>query len=127
MNNFLFNIKQSFSIVYRNRRLIYPSLFILLLVIHLSFYSIINLSGILSSKSSSNCLNKNNQNNFLRFLNQISSDNNQINKIDNHENDIISLNLLESVNSNITELALYYEFIQNISTYSYYGKWELFY
>ena len=127
MNNFLFNIKQSFSIFYRNRRFIYPSLVILLLVIHLSFYSIINLSGILSSKSSSNTSNKNNQPNFLRFLNQISSDINEKNKIDYQENDIISLNLLESVNSNITELALYYEFIQNISTHSYYGKWNNFF
>ena len=32
--------------------------------------------------------------------------------------------MLESVNSNITELALYYEFVENITSHSYYGKWE---
>jgi hypothetical protein len=78
-----------------------------------------------SSKSSSNFKPKNSQSNFLRFLNQISSDN-KITQLDNTENDILSLNLLESVNSNITELALYYEFVQNITTHSYYGKWDNF-
>ena len=120
MDNILFHIKQSFSIFYQNRRLIYPSLFILLLVIHFSFYSIINISQIFFTESSTS---KNSQSHFLRFLNQISSDNKII---DNNEKDIISLNLLESVNSNITELALYYEFVNNITYLSYYGRWDNF-
>ena len=96
MDNILFHIKQSFSILYQNRRLIYPSLFILLLVIHFSFYSIINISQLFFSESSTST---NSKSNFLRFLNQISE-----NKIlDKNEKDIISLNILESVNSNITE------------------------
>ena len=78
-----------------------------------------------SSKSSSNFKTKNSQPNFIRFLEQISSDN-KVRNIENTENDILSLNLLESVNSNITELALYYEFVQNITTHSYYGKWDNF-
>ena len=120
MDNILFHIKQSFSIFYQNRRLIYPSLFILLLVIHFSFYSIINISQIFFTESSTS---KNSHSHFLRFLNQISSDNKILDK---NEKDIISLNLLESVNSNITELALYYEFVNNITYLSYYGRWDNF-
>ena len=125
MDSFFFNIKQSFLIIYRNRKLIYPSLLILVFVLNFSFYNIVNISNMFSSKSSSNFKPKNSQSNFLRFLNQISSDN-KISQLDNTENDILSLNLLESVNSNITELALYYEFVQNITTHSYYGKWDNF-
>ncbi len=41
------------------------------------------------------------------------------------ENEEIKLfNLLEAINSNVTELALYYEFVENITSHSYYGKWE---
>ena len=123
MDNFLFNIKQCFSIFYRNRRLIYPSFLIILLVFHISFYSIINILNIFSSKTISNTSMKNSQPNFLRFLNQISQDKYLLDK---NEKDILSLNLLESVNSNITELALYYEFVQNITGHSYYGRWENF-
>ena len=121
MDNIFFNIKQSFSIFCRNRRLLYPSLLIILSVIHISFYGIINISEIFSSKNINNSSIKNSQSNFLRFLNEISSDKNEKN-----ENEILSLNLLESVNSNITELSLYYEFVQNITSHSYYGKWEDF-
>ena len=71
MDNIILNIKQSFYILYQNRRLIYPSLFILLLVIHFSFYSIINISQLFFSESSTS---KNSQSHLLRFLNQISSD-----------------------------------------------------
>ena len=125
MDNFFFNIKQSFLIIYRNRRLIYPSLLVLIFVLNFSFYNIVNISNMFSSKSSSNFKTKNSQPNFIRFLEQISSDN-KVRNIENTENDILSLNLLESVNSNITELALYYEFVQNITTHSYYGKWDNF-
>ena len=125
MDNFFFNIKQSFLIIYRNRRLIYPSLLVLLFVLNFTFYNIVNISNMFFSKSNSNFKANNNQPNFLRFLNQISSDN-KASHLDNTENDIMSLNLLESVNSNITELALYYEFVQNITTHSYYGKWDNF-
>ena len=123
MDNFLFNIKQCFSIFYRNRRLIYPSFLIILLVFHISFYNIINTLNNFSSKTISNSSTKNSQSIFLRFLNQISQDKLLIDK---NEKDILSLNLLESVNSNITELALYYEFVQNITGHSYYGRWENF-
>jgi hypothetical protein len=123
MDNIILNIKQSFYIFYQNRRLIYPSLFILLLVIHFSFYSIINISQLFFSESSTS---KNSQSHLLRFLNQISSDNKIDDNIYINENEILSLNLLESVNSNITELALYYEFVQNITYHSYYGRWDNF-
>ena len=72
MDNIFFNIKQSFLIIYRNIRLIYPSLLVLIFVLNFSFYNIINISSILSSKFSSNFKAKNSQPNFLRFLNQIS-------------------------------------------------------
>ena len=123
MDNFLFNIKQCFSIFYRNRRLIYPSFLIILLVFHISFYSIINTLNNISSKTIFKSSTKNSQSIFLRFLNQISQDKYLIDK---NEKDNLSLNLLESVNSNITELALYYEFVQNITGHSYYGRWENF-
>lgn len=38
--------------------------------------------------------------------------------------EMMSFNLLEAINSNVTELALYYEFVENITSHSYYGKWE---
>ena len=75
MDNIFFNIKQSFLIIYRNRRLIYPSLLVLIFALNFSFYNIVNISSILSSKFSSNFKAKNSQPNFLRFLNQISQDN----------------------------------------------------
>ena len=122
MNNILFNIKKSFSIFYQNRRFIYPPLFILLIIVHFSFYNIINLFDYSESKSTSNSVSNNNQPNFLRFLNQISNNNVKIPT----ENEILSLNLYEAVNSNITELSLYYEFVQNITSHSYYGRWDNF-
>ena len=122
MNNILFNIKKSFDILYENRRFIFPPLFILLIVIHFSFVNIINFIDIFKSKSPGNSSTKNNQPNFLRFLNQISNNNEKL----PNENDILSLNLYEAVNSNITELALYYEFVQNITSHSYYGSWNIF-
>ena len=122
MDNIIFFIKQSFIIFYQNKKLIFPSLFVLLLVIHFSFYSLINLNEILNSKNIIDSSTSNPQPNFLRFLNQES--NNKINNLPNNE--MLSLNLLESVNSNITELGLYYEFIQNITTHVYYGRWENF-
>ena len=123
MNNILFYIKQSFYIFHQNRRLIFPSFIVLILVMNFSFYSIINFSNIFNSKSSQNSSSKNSQSNFMRFLNQISSDK-PINDIE--ENDLLALNLLEGFNTNVTELGLYYEFVQNITTHSYYGEWQNF-
>ena len=123
MNNILFYIKKSFSIFYQNRAFIFPSLFILLLVINLSLYSLINLNDFFISKSLPNTSNSKSQPHFLRLLNQFSSST----KINNEQNnDMLSLNLLESVNSNIKELGKYYEFVQNITKHNYYGKWENF-
>ena len=123
MRNFLFYIKQSFSIFYQNRKLIIPSLLTLLLVMNISFYNIINLSNVFNLKSSDISQNKNKQSHFMRYLNQISSNaEKNINNIE--ENELHALNLLEGFNANVTELSLYYEFVQNITTHNYYGKWE---
>ena len=125
MSNFLFYIKQSFSIFYQNRRLIIPSLIIVLLVMNISFYSIINFSNIFNLNSSELSQSKNRQSNFMRFLNQISSNSDKtINNVE--EKELLALNLLEGFNTNVTELSLYYEFVNNITTHSYYGKWENF-
>ena len=78
MDNIFFNIKQSFLIIYRNRRLIYLSLLVLIFVLNFSFYNIVNISNVsnvFSSKFSSNFNGKSSQPNFLRFLNQISQGN----------------------------------------------------
>ena len=120
MENILFYLKQSISIFNQNRVHIVPSFIILLLVINFSFYSIINFSKFKSSNSSSNIERKKENQNFLRFLNQkVLKDYKRV------ENEEIKLfNLLEAINSNVTELALYYEFVENITSHSYYGRWE---
>ena len=120
MSNFLFYIKQSFSIFYNNRVHIIPSFIILFLVLNFSFYSILNLS-IFNPSSTSNTKQKKEKPSFLRFL----SEKIPIMNVERKENEEIkSFNLLEAINSNITELALYYEFVENITSHSYYGKWE---
>ena len=120
MENILFYLKQSISIFNQNRVHIVPSFIILLLVLNFSFYSIINFSKFKSSNSSSNIEQKKENQNFLRFLNQkVLKDYKRV------ENEEIKLfNLLEAINSNVTELALYYEFVENITSHSYYGRWE---
>ena len=120
MSNFLFYIKQSFSIFYNNRVHIIPSFIILFLVLNFSFYSILNLS-IFNPSSTSNTKQKKEKPSFLRFL----SEKVPVVNVERKENEEIkSFNLLEAINSNITELALYYEFVENITSHSYYGKWE---
>ena len=121
MNNILFYIKQSISIFYNNRVHIVPSFIILLLVLNFSFYSIINISKLNSSSSKSNSNQKNENHNFLRFLSEKIS---LINLKRKENEEFKSFNLLEAINSNVTELALYYEFVENITSHSYYGKWE---
>ena len=121
MNNILFYIKQSISIFYNNRVHIIPSFIILLLVLNFSFYSIINISKLNSSSSKSNLNQKNENHNFLRFLSEKVS---FINLKRKENEEFKSFNLLEAINSNVTELALYYEFVENITSHSYYGKWE---
>ena len=121
MNNILFYIKQSISIFYNNRVHIVPSFIILLLVLNFSFYSIINISKLNSSSSKSNSNQKNENHNFLRFLSERIS---FINLKRKENEEFKSFNLLEAINSNVTELALYYEFVENITSHSYYGKWE---
>jgi len=121
MNNILFYIKQSISIFYNNRVHIVPSFIILLLVLNFSFYSIINISKLNSSSSKSNSNQKNENHNFLRFLSERIS---LINLKRKENEEFKSFNLLEAINSNVTELALYYEFVENITSHSYYGKWE---
>ena len=121
MNNILFYLKQSISIFYNNRVHIVPSFIILLLVLNFSFYSIINISKLNSSSSKSNSNQKNENHNFLRFLSERIS---LINLKRKENEEFKSFNLLEAINSNVTELALYYEFVENITSHSYYGKWE---
>ena len=121
MSNILFYIKQSISIFYNNRVHIVPSFIILLLVLNFSFYSIINISKLNSSSSKSNSNQKNENHNFLRFLSERIS---LINLKRKENEEFKSFNLLEAINSNVTELALYYEFVENITSHSYYGKWE---
>jgi len=121
MNNILFYLKQSISIFYNNRVHIVPSFIILLLVLNFSFYSIINISKLNSSSSMSNSNQKKENPNFVRFLSEKISFIN-IKRKENEE--FKSFNLLEAINSNVTELALYYEFVENITSHSYYGKWE---
>jgi len=121
MNNILFYLKQSISIFYNNRVHIVPSFIILLLVLNFSFYSIINISKLNSSSSMPNSNQKKENPNFLRFLSEKISFIN-IKRKENEE--FKSFNLLEAINSNVTELALYYEFVENITSHSYYGKWE---
>ena len=120
MENILFYLKQSISIFNQNRVHIVPSFIILLLVLNFSFYGVINFSKFKSSNSSSNIEQKKENQNFLRFLNQkVLKDYKRV------ENEEIKLfNLLEAINSNVTELALYYEFVENITSHSYYGRWE---
>ena len=121
MNNILFYIKQSVSILYNNRMHIIPSFIVLILVLNFSFYSIINISKLISSNSISNINEKEENQSFLRYLSEKIS---FINVKKKENDEIKPFNLLEAINSNVTELALYYEFVENITSHSYYGKWE---
>ena len=121
MNTFLFYIKQSVSIFYNNRMNIIPSFIVLILVLNFSFYSIINISKLISSNSISTLNQKEENPSFLRYLSEKMS---FINVKKKEKDEIIPFNLLEAINSNVTELALYYEFVENITSHSYYGKWE---
>ena len=121
MNTFLFYIKQSVSIFYNNRMNIIPSFIVLILVLNFSFYSIINISKLISSNSISTLNQKEENPSFLRYLSEKMS---FINVKRKEKDELIPFNLLEAINSNVTELALYYEFVENITSHSYYGKWE---
>ena len=100
---------------------IIPSFIVLVLVLNFSFYSIINISKLISSNSMSNLNQKEENQSFLRYLSEKIS---FINVKKKENDEIKSFNLLEAINSNVTELALYYEFVENITSHSYYGKWE---
>ena len=121
MNTFLFYIKQSVSIFYNNRMNIIPSFIVLILVLNFSFYSVINISKLISSNSISTLNQKEENPSFLRYLSEKMS---FINVKKKEKDELIPFNLLEAINSNVTELALYYEFVENITSHSYYGKWE---
>ena len=121
MKNILFFIKQSINIFYNNRVHIVPSFIILIFVLNFSFYNILNISKLKSSSSLKDSNHKKESTNFLRFLGE------KINlfSLKNKEaEEFKSFNLLEAINSNVTELALYYEFVENITSHSYYGNWE---
>ena len=121
MKNILFFIKQSINILYNNRVQIVPSFIILIFVLNFSFYNILNISKLKSSSSLKGSNNKKESPNFLRFLGE------KINvfSFKNKESEEFKgFNLLEAINSNVSELALYYEFIENITSHSYYGNWE---
>ena len=113
MSNFIFYLKQSFHIIYNNRFHIIPSLFIIIIFLNFSL-NIINISSFKKNNSNNDSIQRENQSNNLRFLSQV----------ENSNSEILSFNLLEAINSNITELALYYEFVENITSHSYYGNWE---
>ena len=100
---------------------IVPSFIVLILVLNFSFYSIINISKLISSNSISNINEKEENQSFLRYLSEKIS---FINVKKKENDEIKPFNLLEAINSNVTELALYYEFVENITSHSYYGKWE---
>ena len=121
MKIILFFIKQSINIFYNNRVYIVPSFIILIFVLNFSFYNILNISKLKSSSSLKDSNHKKESPNFLRFLGE------KINlfSLKNKEaEEFKSFNLLEAINSNVTELALYYEFVENITSHSYYGNWE---
>ena len=121
MKNILFFIKQSINILYNNRVQIVPSFIILIFVLNFSFYNILNISKLKSSSSVKGSNNKKESPNFLRFLGE------KINvfSFKNKESEEFKgFNLLEAINSNVSELALYYEFVENITSHSYYGNWE---
>ena len=121
MKNILFFIKQSINIFYNNRVHIVPSFIILIFVLNFSFYNVLNIYKLKSSSSLKDSNHKKESSNFLRFLGE------KINlfSLKNKEaEEFKSFNLLEAINSNVTELALYYEFVENITSHSYYGNWE---
>lgn len=119
MKNIIFYLKQTISILYQNSLYIIPSFFTLIIVFNFSFYSILNLSKYTSSLPDSN--KKKESSNFLRFLSENIP---LLNYKRQEKEEMMSFNLLEAINSNVTELALYYEFVENITSHSYYGKWE---
>ncbi len=119
MDNLLFQIKQSIKFLLKYKIILFPFLFILLFLILCSinptvlfFFTNINITNGKNIK-------------YPRRL-----DNNHSNLINEIENDEffhdVNLTLVEGMNTNLSNILIYYEFIDSIS-HTYYGDWENLY
>ena len=115
MDNLIIHIKQSIKIFIKYKVLLFPFLLILFFLF-LFFYMTI--------------LPDNNNSKSPRKLDNIININNMTNEKDIINHDIlfhdVNMTLIEGMNTNLTDILLYYEFIDSIS-HTYYGDWKNLY
>ena len=116
MDNICLYIKESIEIFKKNKKLLIPSTIVLVLVFYVHCMPLLsNIKNIFINKNTKNNVN-------LRLLNEPKKENNIV-PFYNLEN----LTLVEGIDINLTETLYHYEFIQNISSQTYYGRWENLY
>ena len=120
MDNLLFQIKQSIKFFLKYKIILFPFLLILLFL----FLCFINPTVLFFFTRIKVINNKNIK--TLRKLDN-NSYNNSTNEFENDDffNDV-NLTLIEGMNTNLTNILIYYEFIDSIS-HTYYGDWENLY
>ena len=119
MDNLLFQIKQSIKFLLKYKIILFPFLFILLFLILCS----INPTVLFFFTNIKITNGKN-----IKYPRRL--DNNHSNTINEFENDEffhdVNLTLVEGMNTNLSNILIYYEFIDSIS-HTYYGDWENLY
>ena len=121
MNNLLLQIKQSIKFFIKYKILIIP--FILTILVSMLFYlspSLLSFFTYLIDDNNNVIHLRNLQNN----INETNSTNE--NEIDDALFDNVNFTLIEGMNTNLTDILLYYEFIDSIS-HTYYGDWDNLY
>ena len=122
MNNLLLQIKQSIKFFIKYKILIIP--FILTILVSVLFYlspSLLSFFTFLIDDNNNNVIHLRNLQNNINETNATNE-----NEIDDILFDNVNFTLIEGMNTNLTDILLYYEFIDSIS-HTYYGDWENLY
>ena len=126
MDNLFIQIKQTIKFFLQNKLLILPFIFILsfLFLCYLS-PSLLYYTTKIMTKNSNNINHP-----HPRRLDNIYNLNNNITNETEYDDDFlfndVNFTLIEGMNTNLTDILLYYEFIDSIS-HTYYGDWEYLY
>ena len=126
MDNVFIQIKQTIKFFLQNKLLILPFIFIIffLFLCYLSPSLLYYTTKIMTKNS--NYLNHPHP----RKLDNIYNLNNNITNETDYDDDFlfndVNFTLIEGMNTNLTDILLYYEFIDSIS-HTYYGDWEYLY
>ena len=124
MDNIFEPIKKSIKFFRKYKYLFLPFLLIILLI---TLYSIIcNIFLLLSEIKISNNLRLSRQLTFVENKTNIKKDNNRSDNTNDDVNNYLldsNFTLIEGMNTNLSDILIYYDFIDNIS-HTYYGKWK---